>query len=163
MPAGCAKTSGHLLLFFILFPIDNFRFSRYYIVVRYNEIRCIETRYIESRWKGSLMAQKNIEKYLPLTESTYYIMLALVEPLHGYGVMQKVEEMSEGAVKLGPGTLYGVFSTLEKEALIVKTGEEERRKYYALTEKGRHVLALQVERLQVMARSGRLVVDRFQQ
>lgn len=109
------------------------------------------------------MAQKNIEKYLPLTESTYYIMLALAEPLHGYGVMQKVEEMSEGAVKLGPGTLYGVFSTLEKEALIIKTGEEERRKYYALTEKGRHVLALQVERLQVMARSGRMVVDRFQQ
>ena len=48
-------------------------------------------------------------KYLPLTESTAYILLALSEPLHGYGVMQKVEHISEGTVRIGAGTLYGAF------------------------------------------------------
>ena len=75
----------------------------------------------------------NYQKYLPLTESTAYILLALKEPLHGYGVMQKVEVMSENTVKLGPGTLYGAFSTLEREGLITKAREEERRKLYVLT------------------------------
>ena len=97
---------------------------------------------------------ESIDKYLPLTESTYYILLALAEPLHGYGVMQKVETMSEGAVKIGPGTLYGAFQALEKEGLIVKVGEEERRKSYALTEKGREVLQRQINRLKIMVRNG---------
>jgi DNA-binding PadR family transcriptional regulator len=101
--------------------------------------------------------QNEIEKYLPLTESTYYILLSLVEPLHGYGVMQRVETLSEGTVKIGPGTLYGAFQTLEKEALIVKVGEEERRKIYTLTAKGSSVLKSQVERLVIMVRSGSAV------
>jgi len=100
------------------------------------------------------MTDKEIDKYLPLTESTYYILLSLVEPLHGYGVMQKVEVMSEGTVKIGPGTLYGAFQTLEKEGLIEKAGEEERRKLYSLTGKGRAVLRKQVDRLKIMARNG---------
>jgi DNA-binding PadR family transcriptional regulator len=98
-----------------------------------------------------------IDKYLPLTESTYYILLALLEPLHGYGVMQKVEAMSEGTVKIGPGTLYGAFQALEKEGLIVKVGEEERRKIYDLTGKGRQVLKKQVERLALMVRNASAV------
>ena len=95
-----------------------------------------------------------ISTYLPLTESTYYILLALVEPLHGYGVMQKVEALSEGTVKMGPGTLYGAFQVLEKEGLIVKVGEEERRKIFVLTAKGREVLKTQISRLAIMVRSG---------
>lgn len=93
-------------------------------------------------------------KYLPLSESTFYILLALIEPLHGYGVMQKVEALSQGTVKLGPGTLYGAFQSLEKEGLIIKVSEEERRKSYVLTEKGREVLKRQVDRLEIMARNG---------
>jgi DNA-binding PadR family transcriptional regulator len=101
------------------------------------------------------MAQKDdVLRYLPLTESTYYILLALIEPLHGYGVMQKVEAISQGMVKIGPGTLYGAFQALEKEALIVKVGEDERRKSYALTGKGREVLKKQIDRLEIMARNG---------
>jgi DNA-binding PadR family transcriptional regulator len=105
-----------------------------------------------------MKGQDDIEKYLPLTESTYYIMVALVEPLHGYGVMQRVEVMSEGAVKIGPGTLYGALQALEKEGLIDKAGEEERRKMYALTSKGRKVLRLQIDRLAVMVRNGESVI-----
>jgi DNA-binding PadR family transcriptional regulator len=94
------------------------------------------------------------KKYLPLTESTYYILLALTEPLHGYGIMQKVDRISEGTVEIGPGTLYGALQALEKEALIIKVGEEERRKIYALTDKGSEVLRQQVNRLTIMVRSG---------
>jgi DNA-binding PadR family transcriptional regulator len=104
---------------------------------------------------GDRMAHSDeILKYLPLTESTYYILLALIEPLHGYGVMQKVEALSQGTVKIGPGTLYGAFQTLEKESLIVKVGEEERRKIYALTARGREVLKTQINRLEIMTRNG---------
>lgn len=107
------------------------------------------------------MTEKEITKYLPLTEATYYILLALVEPLHGYGVMQKVETLSEGTVSVGPGTLYGAFTNLEKESLITMIKEEERRKSYALTEKGRLVLIEQIRRLQIMARNGQSVLPKL--
>jgi len=101
-----------------------------------------------------MVTDKDINKYLPLTEATYYIMLSLTEPLHGYGVMQKVEQISQGTVSVGPGTLYGAFSTLEKEGLIVKVKEEDRRKSYALTHKGQQVLLTQIERLEIMSGNG---------
>jgi DNA-binding PadR family transcriptional regulator len=100
------------------------------------------------------MATADYSKYLPLSEATYYILVALDEPLHGYAIMQKVEAISEGNVVIGPGTLYGAFTTLEKQGLIEKVKEEERRKSYALTERGREVLAEQLRRLQIMVRNG---------
>ncbi|MHB8132613.1 MAG: PadR family transcriptional regulator [Anaerolineaceae bacterium] len=93
-------------------------------------------------------------KYLPLSESTFYILLALVEPLHGYGIMQKVESLSNGMVKIGPGTLYGAFTTLEKEKLITKVSEIDRRKTYSLTSKGKTVLSRQIERIEMMVNHG---------
>lgn len=102
-----------------------------------------------------MFTPNEILKYLPLTEATFYIMTALVDPMHGYAVMQWVEEASEKTVRVGPGTLYGVFSTLEKEKLIEKVKDEERRKYFTLTVKGRAVLAEQVRRLDIMVASGR--------
>ncbi len=107
------------------------------------------------------MVDKEITKYLPLSEATYYILLALVEPLHGYGVMQKVESISDGTVNIGPGTLYGAFTTLEKEKLITMVKEEERRKSYLLTAKGREVLREQISRLQIMARNGQSILARL--
>ncbi len=102
---------------------------------------------------------ENITKYLPLTEATAYTLLALTEPLHGYGVMQKVEAMSGGTVKIGPGTLYGAFTTLESEKLIVKVGEEERRKIYALTNKGRQALKEHIRRLTILVQNGEITKD----
>jgi DNA-binding PadR family transcriptional regulator len=107
------------------------------------------------------MVGSNITKYLPLTEATYYILLALVEPLHGYAIMQKVENISEGTVSIGPGTLYGAFTTLEKEGLILMIKEEERRKSYALTCKGKQVLAEQVRRLEIMSRNGQNILPQL--
>ena len=104
---------------------------------------------------------ETIAKFLPLSEATFYILLALAEPTHGYAVMQNVEEVSAGTVKLGPGTLYGAFSTLEESKLIVKVSEENRRKSYILTEKGILVLAEQVRRLELMTRNGQRVLTQL--
>jgi DNA-binding PadR family transcriptional regulator len=93
-------------------------------------------------------------KLLPLSEATYYALVALDEPMHGYAVMQKVETISEGSVTIGPGTLYGIFTTLEKQQLIVKLREEERRKIYALTDGGRALVREQVRRLAIMVKNG---------
>ncbi len=103
----------------------------------------------------------DIQKYLPLSETTYYILLSLIEPLHGYGVMQNVESVSQGVVRLGPGTLYGAFTTLEKEGLIVKVSEEERRKSYTLTIKGKEVLRQQIKRLEMMHRNGQNLLQKL--
>ena len=105
-----------------------------------------------------MVKENHIEKYLPLSESTYYIMLMLVEPLHGYGLMQKVEAMTNGEVSIGPGTLYGAFSTLEKEDLIELVRVEDRRKCYALTDKGRATLEAQIKRLRLMTHSAEQVL-----
>ena len=105
------------------------------------------------------MLRDDTDKYLPLTESTCYIMLTLVEPLHGYAVMKKVEEISKGTVKVGPGTLYGAFTLLEKEGLIVKVKEENRRKSYVLTPKGKNVLMNHIKRLEIMTQNGLSVID----
>ncbi len=104
------------------------------------------------------MTENEIQKYLPLSESTYYILLSLVDARHGYGVMQYVENISRQSVTVGPGTLYGAFSTLEKAGLIRAVGEEDRRKYYVLTEIGRLVLAEQIHRLQIMTENGNNVL-----
>lgn len=85
--------------------------------------------------------------------------MALSTPLHGYGVMQKVEAMSEGTVKIGPGTLYGAFSTLENESLITKVGEEDRRKIYALTDQGREVLIEHIRRIEILIKNGVITSD----
>ena len=101
------------------------------------------------------------QKYLPLTESMFYVMLSLIEPLHGYGVMQKVEALSRGSVKIGPGTLYGMFTSFEQEGLITMVKEEDRRKSYILTVKGKRVLARQIERLEIMSKNAVEVKNRL--
>ena len=94
-----------------------------------------------------------------MTEAMFYILLALLHPGHGYGMMQRIRELSGGRMEMGPGTLYGVLSRMKKEGLIVLTGEEERRKNYAITDAGRQALRLEYQRLQQMVRDGRILED----
>ena len=90
----------------------------------------------------------NLNKYLPLTETTFYILLSLKEPSHGYAIMQKVEELSDGRVRIAAGTMYGAIENLLKQKLIknVKT-EDKRRKVYKLSDTGQEVVKLEIERL----------------
>ncbi|WP_284645125.1 PadR family transcriptional regulator [Paenibacillus silviterrae] len=91
------------------------------------------------------------DKHLPLTETVYYILLALVEPAHGYLIMQKVEELSGGQVRMAAGTLYGAVENLVKLKLIQPVASEDsRRKVYAITDKGLEILRLDFERMKHM-------------
>ncbi len=101
-----------------------------------------------------------MNKDLALTEATYYILLSLVEPRHGYGIMQQAEALSGGRVRLAAGTLYGALSSLcEKEwILLLPTTEGSRKKEYMLTERGYHVLKNELERLRELVVSGDLIL-----
>ncbi len=96
-----------------------------------------------------------------LTEATYYILLSLVKPRHGYGVMQLTEEMSGGRVHLAAGTLYGALSALTAKGWIIQlpSEDEDRRKEYRLTEKGRQMLQREVARLRELADNGERILQ----
>ena len=87
-------------------------------------------------------------KLLPLTETMHYILLAVRVPLHGYAIMQKVEQMSDGQVRIAAGTLYGAIENLLKsEWIVLLPSEEPRRKVYQITEEGLRVLEAEQQRL----------------
>ena len=93
----------------------------------------------------------------PMTEAAYYILLALMRPGHGYGMMQRIRELSGGRLVMGPGTLYGALSRMSREGLIVLTGEADRRKTYAITDQGRQALRREYERLRRMVEDGKIM------
>ena len=86
--------------------------------------------------------------YVPMTETGFYILLCLLEESHGYGIVQKVESLTHGEIRLSPGTLYGSRSKMEKDGLIQFIREEEKRKIYKITDVGRQVLDLEMKRIE---------------
>ena len=86
--------------------------------------------------------------YVPMTETSFYILLCLRTPNHGYGIVQKVKELTENEVVLGPGTMYGSLSKMEKDGLIDFESEEEKRKIYRITELGKEILHLEIKRIE---------------
>ncbi len=93
-----------------------------------------------------------------LTEATYYILLSLYRPRHGYGIMQQTEELSGGRVRLAAGTLYGALNTLCDKGWIVLKTVDDRRKEYLLTDKGKEILINEVKRLKELARNGEMIL-----
>ena len=86
--------------------------------------------------------------YVPMTETAFYILLCLKKPNHGYGIVQLVEKMTDGAIKLAPGTMYGSLSKMEKDGVIRFIKEEDKRKIYEITELGLEVLGLELARIE---------------
>lgn len=91
--------------------------------------------------------------YVPMTETGFYILLCLQEEMHGYSIVQKVEAMTEGDIRLSPGTMYGSLSKMEKDGLISFVREEEKRKIYRITGLGREVLELEMRRIERLHRN----------
>jgi len=91
--------------------------------------------------------------YVPMTETGFYILYCLRQPNHGYGIVQTVERLTEGEIRLAPGTMYGSLSKMEKDGLIVFVREEEKRKLYVITELGWEVLDLELNRIRRLYRS----------
>lgn len=88
--------------------------------------------------------------YVPMTETAFYILLCLREPNHGYGIVQTVEKLTDGAIRLAPGTMYGSLSKMEKDGVIRFIREEDKRKIYKITSLGEEVLALEIKRIELL-------------
>ena len=92
---------------------------------------------------------KHIKKvYVPMTETAFFILFCLRKPNHGYGSVQMVEKITEGAVKLTPGTMYGSLSKMEKDNVIRFVREEDKRKIYQITDLGLEVLQTELKRIE---------------
>jgi DNA-binding PadR family transcriptional regulator len=85
--------------------------------------------------------------YVPMTESAFYILFCLRSENHGYGIVQSVDRLSGGELRLAPGTMYGSLSKMEKDGVIRFVREEDKRKIYLITELGREVLELELKRI----------------
>lgn len=96
-----------------------------------------------------------------LTEVTFFILLALCRPRHGYGIMQLVREETDGRLELGAGTLYGALNTLAAKGWIAPQGDGTgRKKEYRLTEKGLEVLRRELDRLRAVTQTAEEIFRR---
>lgn len=95
-----------------------------------------------------------------LTETTYYILLSLYKPQHGYGIMQQVEELSKGRIRLAAGTLYGALGTMCEKGWIINLQVEagSRKKEYKITEYGLSILGNEIERLRELVHNGEFIL-----
>ena len=90
-----------------------------------------------------------------LTDSTYYVLLTLVKPMHGYGIMQEINEYPNGEMVIGPASLYTIIKKLQSADLIqLLEDDEERRKTYILTSKGKKILKKDIKRRIIMVKHG---------
>ena len=99
-----------------------------------------------------------MSEHMALTETTYYILLSLYKPLHGYGIMQRAAELSGGRVRLAAGTLYGALNALVDKGWIALIPGEGRKKEYKLTPSGLEVLQNELDRLRELVASGDMVM-----
>lgn len=103
------------------------------------------------------------KKYEPLTESYFYILLCLYDhPNHGYGIMQRTAELSQGNVKIGSGTMYGATRNMMKKGWIRETlsdnPDDKRKRLYELTDSGREVLEQEIQRLKHLVEISKKIV-----
>ena len=81
--------------------------------------------------------EEHIKKvYVPMTETGFYILYCLQTPMHGYNIVQQVLKLTEGEIRISPGTMYGSLSKMERDGLIRFVCEEEKRKIYQIRDLG---------------------------
>ena len=100
------------------------------------------------------------DKDIPLTEAVYYILLAVRNPNHGYGIIQEVEQLTGGRVSLGPGTLYGAIQNLQNKGWIriySMDPESRKKKEYLITDLGKEVFLAERDRLEELWKNGTLM------
>ncbi len=95
-----------------------------------------------------------MKKALPLTETTYYTLLALMEPNHGYGIIKFLKEATEGRILMGTGTLYTMLGRLTKDEWIEVEQELSDKKVYRITALGMETLKEEIERLEKQLQDG---------
>ena len=96
--------------------------------------------------------------YVPMTETSFYILFCLQKRNHGYGIIQLTDQLTNGEIRLAPGTMYGSLSKMEKDGLICFVMEEDKRKIYEITELGTEVLQLELKRIERLYRTSQEVI-----
>ena len=107
---------------------------------------------------NDILRGDRMEKHIVLTESMYYILLSVLNPNHGYGIIQKTLEMTEERVEIGAGTLYGAINTLLDKGWIELYSEDKssrKKKQYVITSEGRRILEQEISRLEELLRNGK--------
>lgn len=89
-----------------------------------------------------------------LTDTMYYILITLLQPMHGYVIMQTIEEMTEGSLKIGPASMYTTLKKLKTNELIVEKVSENNKKIYQISDEGKELLQKEVARREVMVQHG---------
>lgn len=93
-------------------------------------------------------------KNQPLTEPVYYILLSLLTPLHGYGIMQNVKVLTDGRLNIGAGTMYGAINTLLSKGFIKEHSGDSSKKEYLITDEGKAALSAELNRLKELIANG---------
>ena len=88
-----------------------------------------------------------LKKYIPMTETTYYTLLALNEPRHGYAIMQFISELTQKRIQMGTGTLYTMLGRLVEDKLIKIVSQDSVKKVYHITEEGNELIKMEIDRL----------------
>lgn len=102
------------------------------------------------------MSRNNTFDSEQLTDAAYYILLSLLVPRHGYGIMSYIEKLTEGEVVIGPATAYTLIKKLQENQYIVLADKEDndRRKTYSITAIGKRMVDKEMERRRTMADHG---------
>lgn len=103
--------------------------------------------------------EKAIKKYIPMTETMFFILLSLQQEHHGYGIMQHVKQITDSRIILGAGTIYNSLSRLEKDGLIQALSEDNRRKTYIVTELGKKILKVEAKRLVELYENAKSILE----
>ena len=105
------------------------------------------------------MEDRLLKKYCPMTETIFYTLLALLTPNHGYGIMKFVRELTNERVKMGTGTLYTMLGRLVEDQMIIVVNEEDGKKTYQITEDGKAILMMEVNRLRQQCENGEKILE----
>lgn len=101
------------------------------------------------------MDESLIKKYIPMTETTYYTLLSVLIPRHGYAIMQFVSTLTKERIQLGTGTLYTMVGRLVADGVISIAAQDSARKEYHITETGLELILMETQRLSSQLEDGR--------
>ncbi|AIY04611.1 transcriptional regulator, PadR family [Planococcus sp. PAMC 21323] len=106
--------------------------------------------------------QKMLKKYVPMTETAFYILLSLTTPRHGYGIIKHVEDLTAGRLVLGSGTVYGTLTKMQKDGVIVVFADEYRKTVYEITDTGKQLMNREIQRLKELHQNALAFEEDFQ-
>lgn len=129
------------------------------LLCQYKICRVTTCRGTTIRKTGGIVKEGLEKKYIPMTETTYYTLLALLEPRHGYAIMQFVEQLTRGRIRLGTGTLYTMVGRLVEDEVIEILSSESGKKVYQITEFGKQLLIEETGRLEIQLSNGKEIME----